>query len=340
MKTGKISEAVLKRTVIKEIKYKNKTVKKGASVGNDGAVFKTDGRDMVSSMSTYTEKDILLCAKRAFAGAVNSTASKMADVFAVSVSILMPQSTKESELRAVMTELHDMGQSIGVQIAGGHTETSDDIEKPVITVTSYGYREKPFEVNENKGLDTGYDVVMAGEAGLEGTAVLAVENESALKERFTAGYIEKAKHCADGLVVADEAAVAVQHGGRAMHDTSKGGIFGAIWELGEYLKCGMEINLKDIPIKQETIELCEYFNLNPYFIDSLGGLLVVTDDGEHLRSVYEAMGKTAKIIGHTVSGHQKTIMNNDEKRYLESPKSGKMEDRIENISKYHNIKDS
>ena len=128
-----------------------------------------------------------------------------------------------------------------------------------------------------------------------------------------------------------EAAVAEQHGGKAMHDTSKGGVFTSLWELSEYLKCGMEINLRSIPIRQETIELCEYFNLNPYFINSLGGLLVVTEDGGSLVKKAEALGKAAAVIGHTVNGHQKTVINNDEKRYLEAPRAGKPEDRLEGI---------
>lgn len=327
MKIGKISESVLKRTVIKEIKYKNKTVKKGSAVGSDGAVFATDGRDMVSSISTYMG-DIILCGKRAFAGAVNSVAAGEAKPFAVQVSVLMPESIKENRLRALMVTLHDMGEAIGVQIAGGHTETVSGIEKPVITVTAYGYREKMFDGQTYKGLDEGYDIVMIGEAGLEGTAVLAIEKETALRERFTAGYIEKAKAYAEGLVIVNEAAVAVQHGGRAMHDTSKGGIFGALWELGERLKCGLEVNLRAIPIKQETIEICEHFDLNPYFINSSGALLVVVKDGESLVRSMTGTKKPVSVIGHTVSGHQKTIINNDEKRYLESPRSGKPEENL------------
>lgn len=330
MKVGKISESVLKRTVIKEIKYKNKAVKKGAAVGSDGAVFAADGRDMVSSVSTYMG-EIVMCGRRAFAGAVNSVAAGAAVPFAVQVSILMPESTKECMLRSFMTELHDMAEAIGVQIAGGDTQTAVGIEKPVVTMTAYGYREKPFDGQLYKGLDTGYDIVMIGEAGLEGTAVLAIENEAQLRKRFTGSYIDLAKAYAKELVIVREAAVAEQHGGKAMHDTSKGGVFTSLWELGEYLKCGMEINLRSIPIRQETIELCEYFNLNPYFINSLGGLLVVTEDGEGLVRRMSACKRAAAVIGHTVSGHQKTIINNGEKRYLESPRSGKPEDKLEGL---------
>lgn len=335
MKRGKISESVLKRTVIKEIQYKNKNVKKGAAVGGDGAVFATDGRDMVSSVSSYSG-EIILSGRRAFAGAINSLAAMGAEPFAVQVCVLMPESTKESMLRGFMAELHHMGEVIGVQIAGGHTETAVGMEKPVVMVTSYGYRESIPDDKLYKGkaeTDNGCDIVMIGEAGLEGTAVLAIENEEELRKRFAGAYIDKAKEYIKELVIVREAAAAGLHGIKAMHDTSKGGVFGALWELGEYLKCGMEINLRSIPIRQETIELCEYFDLNPYFINSLGGLLAVTEDGKGLVSKINDCGKTAAVIGHTVIGHQKTIINNDEKRYLEPPRSGKAEERLEGLYK-------
>lgn len=326
MKTGKISESVLKRTIIKEIKYKNKAVKKGASVGNDAAILKGCEKDMVSSVASYGG-NLLMSAKRAFAGAVNSLAAKGAEPVAVTVSIMLPESAKESHLRAAMIALDELGEKIKVQVAGGHTETLSELSIPVVTINALGYLREPYMEADKKSA-AGLDIVMAGETGLEGTAVLAVDREAELKERFTQSYINKAKEAAYDMCVLSEAAVAVQHGATAMHDTSKGGVFGALWELGEYLKCGMNINLKSIPIRQETVELCEYFDMNPYFIPSLGGIIIATRNGELLVQKFKEMGKKAAVIGYTVEGHDKAIINNDEKRFLEPPKAGKAEYNI------------
>ena len=56
---------------------------------------------------------------------------------------------------------------------------------------------------------------------------------------------------------------------------------------------------------------------------------MVTEDGEGLVGKIRNMGKTAAVIGRTDRGHQRTIVNNDEKRYLEPPKSGKAEELLE-----------
>lgn len=328
MKIGKISESVLKRTIIKEITYKNKAVRQGAAVGSDGSVLADCGRDIVSAVGAVSG-ELVMSAERAFAAAVNSVAAKGAEPVSALVSILLPETSKESQLRAAMVRLNALGAAVGVQISGGHTETVQGVYQPAVTVTALGYM---YMTNNMKHIYTGekrqsagLDIVMAGETGLEGTAVLAVQRESELRKRFTQSYIDKAKTFADDMIMVHEAAVAVQHGARAMHDTSRGGVFGALWELGEYLRCGMNINLRSVPIRQETIELCEYFDMNPYFICSSGALIIATEHGEALcRSLREG-GRTAEVIGETVEGHDKTIINNDERRYLESPKSGKTE---------------
>ena len=61
---------------------------------------------------------------------------------------------------------------------------------------------------------------------------------------------------------------------QAMHDVTEGGIYGALWELAEASGVGLEIDLKAIPIRQETVEVCEQFHLNPYQLISSGSRCV------------------------------------------------------------------
>lgn len=36
-----------------------------------------------------------------------------------------------------------------------------------------------------------------------------------------------------------------------MHDVTEGGIFGALWEIGEASKVGMEVDLKKSPLNRK-----------------------------------------------------------------------------------------
>lgn len=323
MKIGKISESVLKRTIIKEIKYKRKDIKKGAAVGNDAMVMSVGGEDMAVATASYSG-ELLMAGRRCLAGALNSLAAKGGEPMAVTVSVMLPQSEKESHLRNLMTELDRVAGQFGAQIGGGHTETCQCLNTSVVTINAIGRLNGMYKDERGK-IAPGMDIVMIGEAALDGTSVLACENRENLSNRFTVSYIDSAVKLYEKIFTVNEAAVAIQHGGKAMHDASKGGIFGALWELGEYCRCGMNINLKAIPIRQETIEICEHFDLNPYFLSSLGGLLIVTADGEGLVSQMSAVGKTAAVIGKLTEGRDKVIINNDEKRFLEPPKAGKNE---------------
>ncbi len=311
MKQGKISEPILKRSIIKEIKYKKKEVLKGASVGSDAAIIKIPTSELVTAVATYSG-EIMLSGKRALISAVNNIVASFASPIAVMISITATRDIGEKQLREFMSMMDTLGKSLGVQIAGGHTQVSEHVTEPVITVTSYG----KLEVKE-KQVQAGYDIVMSGTAALEGTVLLAILKNEELKERFTSIYIDKAKEYTGEMSVLSEAAVAIKHGVAAMHDTSKSGVFGALWELGERLKTGMEINLKSIPIYQETVELCEFFDINPYTFTSLGGLIMVTEDGAGLVRELVATGKKAAIIGKITDNKDKIILNNDETRFLE-----------------------
>ena len=116
-----------------------------------------------------------------------------------------------------------------------------------------------------------------------------------------------------------EAAVAVENGVTAMHDITEGGIFGALWEMAEASGVGLNVDLKKIPVKQETIEVCEAFNLNPYKLISSGSMLIGYKNGNIMVEKLAKKGIPAAVIGRAVEGNDKIIVNGDSNRYLEQP---------------------
>ena len=75
--------------------------------------------------------------------------------------------------------------------------------------------------------------------------------------------------------------------------------------------------MKKIPVRQETIEICEFYDLNPYEFLSGGALLMVTENGDALVEALMQEGISAAVIGMTTGGNDKIIRNQDETRYLE-----------------------
>ena len=69
-----------------------------------------------------------------------------------------------------------------------------------------------------------------------------------------------------------------------------------MWELSETAHIGFEINMPQIALKQETVEICEFYRLNPYLMTSAGSYLILTDAGEDvIRALEEAGAQTVRL---------------------------------------------
>ena len=50
----------------------------------------------------------------------------------------------------------------------------------------------------------------------------------------------------------------------------EGGFLSALWKMAEASQVGLEMDFSKVPIRQETIEICEIFDINPYKLNSEG----------------------------------------------------------------------
>lgn len=247
-------------------------------------------------------------------------AASGAEPVGVMLALLLPQETQEQELQDIMAQAEQACSGCGAQILGGHTEVTPVIERPVLTVTGVGKREAA-RAGSLRGIKAEQDIVASKWIGLEGTVRLAVGHRERLCTKYPARMIDEAAGFDRYLSVIPEAATAIKSGVCGMHDVSRGGIFGALWELAQRAGVGLEIDLKKIPVKQETIEICEFFELNPYELLSGGCLLMAAEKGQALADALAREGIPATVIGRTTKGKDRVICNEDEKRYLDKPKT-------------------
>ncbi len=316
MKAGKVSEAVLKRSVIKTVNKQEKqnTVAKAAA-GLDAGLFAQEEMTGVmavacTSLSGCEEGLASLAVKRA----CNSLAASGAKPEAVSVQLMLPESAQEKELKELMKTVVSACGGCGVALTNGHTQVSAFVAEPVISVTAMGAGPAVMTLEERV---YGSDLVMTKSAGLGGAALLAKHYRENLHERYTYSFIDKAAAREAEVSVLPEIAVLKDLGIRHMHDVAEGGVFGAVWELCERLSAGVELDLKKIPICQETVEICEYFDVNPYQLKGDGALLFLTlDSGAVIKALKEA-GIPAAVIGRVNEGNDRILRNEDETRFLE-----------------------
>ncbi len=323
MEIGKVPESILKRAVFRQLHTRREEVLVGASVGEDCAAVQL-APDEVFVLSTDpitgTTKNIGGLAVQITA---NDLASAGAEPVGILLTVLLPPDADEPLIRQLMQEVESACEELHIQAMGGHTEITEAVNQPLISVTGVGKVKKGCLITTG-GAHNGDDVVLTKWIGLEGTAIIAKEKEMELLGRFARTFVEEAKGFDKLLSVVPEAAIAVKSGVSAMHDVTEGGIYGALWELAEASGIGLEIDLKAIPIRQETVEICEYFRLNPYQLISSGSMLMTSPNGWKLVHDLRQAGIPASLIGRCTEGKAKKIINGEEEACLERPKTDEL----------------
>lgn len=323
MKIGKVPENVLKRSILKQIKTKRAEVLVGAGVGEDcAAIALAPDEVMVLSTDpiTGTTKDI---GKWAVMVSANDIASSGAEVIGMLVCAMLPPDVSEAELKEVMQQIEVSCEELNIQVVGGHTEITDAVTRPILTMTGIG-KVKKDKLLATGGAKPGQDIVVTKWIGLEGTSILAKEKEEELLSKFPRHLVDEAKDYDRMMSVIPEAAIAVKSNVSAMHDITEGGVFGALWELAESAGVGLTVDLKKLPIKQTTVEICNFYDINPYELMSSGSMLMAVDNGHDLVRALEEEHIHAVVVGKVTDSNDKIVINGDETRFLEPPKTDEL----------------
>ncbi|QUI25473.1 hydrogenase maturation factor [Vallitalea pronyensis] len=323
MKLGKVPETILKRSVFKQLSTRRKEVLVRPHVGEDCSVlqFESDEVCVVSTDPiTAALEDIGSLAVHITA---NDLASSGAEPVGILLTILLPEGFMEEELRKIMQDINGVCETLHIEVIGGHTEVTNAVNKPVISVTGIGKAPKEQLVLTGTA-KPGQDIILTKWAGLEGTAIIAKDHEDVLSKHFNRELMDEAIALGNHLSVVEEARVAMKHGVSSMHDVTEGGVFGALWELGACSNVGLEVVLDDIPVKQCTIEICEYYGINPYKLISSGCMLMTADDGNGLIEQLQKSGIHATIIGKIMASKNRIVIQSDTRRALTPPKTDEL----------------
>lgn len=172
-------------------------------------------------------------------------------------------------------------------------------------------------------------VVMAGTAGIEGTLLLYEANRGTMEAKYPKHFLESAEELPKRAVTAEVVRAGLAGGAAVAVPGGDGGVYGALWKLGEKLRCGMRTELPAIPIAQITIEVCEVIDIDPYQIPAGGSVLFVTTEPERLlRALQDEFSETgapadAAVIGYLTKEAARVLENRGEERYLEPYRGGR-----------------
>lgn len=298
MEQGSLQERYLSRSVVKHIRKWDKGLRAGAMVGGDFSLL-----DGVITADGMGDSPMVAWTK-----AMNNFACSGGVAKGVRILLLLPENVKESNLKEYMSAFNLFSESDKIQILGGHSQVSKAFLSPQFEVTVIG-EEAGFR-QKKKEIKPGYSIIMTKFAGVLGTDIILKNKYDKLSERFAKSYLAGASMGKEMYSVTPEARL-VADDVCYMHDVSHGGIYGALWQLGSWLNKGFLIEHGSINIKQETIELCEYLNINPYLLDGTGALLAIAEDGKGVVKGLEEQGVLAAVIGTVTDNNEKLIVMNE-----------------------------
>lgn len=254
----------------------------------------------------------------AIAKALNDLATRGAEPVGISLQVLLSEETEESELKDMVRQMLMLCQQTDIQIAGIQVEVNPAVSRTIIMANAFG-TVKPQSLMQVSNAGPGQDIVLCGYIGLEGMLRILDESEAELSERFAPTFLHQMKQLRGELVKLETIRAVRSCGVSAMQQIGSGGIFAALWELAEAAGSGLKIDMSKISVKQETIEVCEYYHLNPYQMTSTGAILMFTKDGDALVDLLEAGGARASRLGVTTAENARVITSGGEQRFLDRP---------------------
>jgi hydrogenase maturation factor len=222
-------------------------------------------------------------------------------------TVLLPAGKATAALaEAIYEQIAAACADLGVALAGGHTEITVGLDRPIVSGTMLG-EVAPERLLRSSNVQPGDQVALVGSVPIEGTALLAREKEADLLARgFDPALLRRAQGFLHdpGISVVRAAQVAAGSARiHAMHDPTEGGLATGIWEMAQASGVGMDVDFDAAPVPPESQALCAAYGLDPLGVIASGALLVALppEQSGRLLAACQAAGLPAQIIGRATA---------------------------------------
>lgn len=181
-----------------------------------------------------------------------------------------------------------------------------------------------------KTLPPEQDLLLAGYMALSGAAALAQEEYACLCRRLPQEFLQKTIEASKRLgnsirTLPSYLAAGTKTGASACFALGAGGLFNGLWYMAEAWQAGFAVDLEAVPMRQETVEICEILKLNPYYLYSADSFLIAARHGERLCRELRKQGWPAAVIGTLSEGNQKILLHGAAEGCLNRPREDERE---------------
>lgn len=221
-------------------------------------------------------------------------------------TVLLPAGrTTPALAERIFAQMYAACRELGIAMAGGHTEITHGLDRPMICGTLLG-DVAPDDLVVTAGAQVGDEVYFLRAAPIEGTALIAREKEADLLQRgVEPALVRRAQHFLHnpGISVVPAARQVCAHlRPHSMHDPTEGGVVTGLWEIARAARVGLRVDLQRVPVPAEGRVLCDLYGLDPLGTIASGGLLVTVGsvDGPRLVTVCQQADVPVTCLGQVV----------------------------------------
>lgn len=159
-------------------------------------------------------------------------------------------------------------------------------------------------------------IVLTGYIATEMTDSYLSSHREELESRFSIKMLRECEALSHKLKAKESCKVLSDFESAYAGELSETGVFGGLWEMAEKLDVGLTVDRLAIPIRQEIIEVAEYFDTDPYRAPSRGNLLIASRVGHEIVEALNDAGIVAAVIGHTTDTRDRVVVTHDRTTYL------------------------
>lgn len=282
LSTGKLPPALLDR-LLHRFSLPDERLLVGPRSGEDAAVidFRTTALPPAGSLLIAKTDPITFATDEIGWYAVHVNANDVATMGArprwFLATVLLPAGqTSVALVESIFAQIHAACADLGIALAGGHTEITHGLDRPLVCGTLLG-EVAPNDLVMTAGAQVGDAVLFIRQAPIEGAALIAREKAADLRRRgVDEAFISRVQgflHDPGISVVRAAQLVCSQAPVHSLHDPTEGGVATGLWEVAAAASVGLQVDLALVPLLPEAVTLGQLYDLDPLGMIASGGLL-------------------------------------------------------------------
>lgn len=169
-------------------------------------------------------------------------------------------------------------------------------------------------------------ILVTGFAGSAGAASLVRRFPERFSGRFSRAFLSTVFDVEERLSTEEACRVLeALPGTSCVTRLGRGGFYQGLWDFLRVTGKGCFVDLNRVPIHQETVEIMNFLQADPYTLYSAGCVLAAAERPEETVERLRSAGIPAAIIGEVRRAPEKTVLRDGEPTFLRRPERDLLE---------------